>query len=227
LSSLLQYVDHVLMRDEDCHNRPPYVTQACVSCNMQWDKAGTRSIFLPLSPCNHWIHYRCLVWLATSDGPHKNKCPICNKQLFEWDGISALTLATRTSLPMGNEQTVTLLSVTSDRTDYEQECQLIDNIITCRFFKELVKPSGFSDNSPDLVQCFNDVLNDLRLMGRPQSKWLKWSTTTGSLLFGMLVAIKMRRFLVEAHGRIRQTEAWIAWENGCRSLQGRILKEVH
>lgn len=232
LPSLLRYVDHVLTRDTDRHNHPPYAAQTCVSCNIQWDKADTPSTFLPLTPCNHWIHYRCLIWLATREGLHKNKCLACKKQLFEWDGINALTLATRTSLPMSNEQFTTInpgtyALVTSDRTVYEQECQFIDNTIDRRFFNQLTKPSGFADNSPDLVQCFNDVINDLRLLGRPHSKWLKWSTNTGSLLFGMLIAIKMRRFLLESHGRIRQTEAWTAWKDGCRLLQKRIMEEVH
>jgi hypothetical protein len=77
------------------------------------------------------------------------------------------------------------------------------------------------------VQCFNGVLNDLRLIGRPLSKWLKWDTNTGSLLFGMLIAIKTRNFLVENHSRIKQTEAWVAWGDGCRLLQRKILEEIH
>lgn len=232
LPSLLQYFDHILIKGTSRHNSLPYAGQACVICTIQWDKASTSSTLLPLLPCNDWVHYRCLIWLATSDGPHKDKCYACNVQLFEWDGISALTLATRTSLPMGNSLTTTLNPggqppVTSDKDVYEQECQFIDNTINRCFFNQLTKPSGFADNSPDLVQCFNGVLNDLRLMGRPQSKWLKWSTNTGSLLFGMLIAIKMRRFLSESHGRIKQTEAWIAWEDGFRSLQRKILDEIH
>lgn len=232
LPSLFQYVDHVLMRDKDRHDHPPHSGQTCIICSMQWDRASTPSTFLPLSPCNDWVHYRCLIWLATREGPHRDRCYACNTQLFEWDGISALTIATRTSLAMGNEQTAALnpgplTSVTSDKSEYEQECHFIENIITQRFFDQLTKPSEFSDSSPDLIQCYDGVLDDLRLLGRPQSKWLNWSTNTGSLLFGMLVAVKMRRFLVDYHGRIVQAEAWIAWENGCRSLQRRILDDVH
>ncbi|KZM23397.1 uncharacterized protein EKO05_0003937 [Ascochyta rabiei] len=232
LPSLLQYVDHVLLRDTSSHNQPPHPGQKCVICNLQWDKASVPSTFLPLSSCNHWVHYRCLIWLATGDGPHRDKCYACNKPLYEWDGISALTLATRTSLPMSDSRAPTStpnthVAGTSDKDAYEQECMFIDNTIAHRFFDQLGKPAGFSDGSPDLVQCYDDVLNDLSSMGRPHSKWLRWSTSTGCLLFSMLVAIKMKRFLLEGHGRIVQTEAWTAWEDGCRSLQRRILENVH
>ena len=232
LPSLLQYVDHILMKDTSRHNNPPHAGQTCVICNIQWDKASTPSTFLPLFPCSDWVHYRCLIWLAIRDGPHREKCYACNKQLFEWDGISALTLATRTSLSMGNSQMTVLRhgsrpSVTSDKEAYEQDCQSIVDTINRRFFEQLAKPSGFADKSPCLVECFNSVLDNFKLMGRPQSKWLKWSTDTGSLLFGMLVAIKMKRYLMEGHNWILQTEAWIAWEDGCRGLQRQILEEIH
>lgn len=232
LPSLLQYVDHILMRDKGRHDRPPHAAQKCISCNVRWDKARVPSTFLPLSPCNHWTHYRCLIELAIRAGLHKGRCYACNTPLYEWDGINTLTLARRTNLPMNDDQATMTKPSThslaiSDCKDYEQECEFIDNTIERRFFKQLAKRSGFSDNSPDLVQCFNDALNDLRLMGRPTSKWLTWTTTIGSLLFGMLVAIKMQRFMTECHGRIKHTEAWVAWEEGCRALQARMLEEVH
>ncbi|KAF9699293.1 hypothetical protein EKO04_003324 [Ascochyta lentis] len=232
LPSLLQYVDHVLMQDKARHDQPPQAGRRCIICNLQWDKASVPSTFLPLSPCNHWVHYRCLIWLATGDGPHRDKCYACNTPLYEWDGISALTLATRTSLPMGHSRITTSSSdtdvaVVSDKDLYEQECLFIDDTIAHRFFGQLTRLTGFSDNSPDLVQCYDDVLNDLSAMGRPQSKWLRWNTYNGCLLFSMLVAIKMRRFLLEHHGLIVRTEAWTAWEDGCRSLQKRILEDVH
>lgn len=122
----------------------------------------------------------------------------------------------------------TYLLVISDRSRaYEQECDFIKNTIERRFFKQLVISSGFADRSPDLVQCFNDALKDLGLMGRATSKWLTWSTTTRSFLFGMLIAIKMQRFLTESHGRIKRTESWVAEEEGCQALQARILVDVH
>jgi hypothetical protein len=233
LPSLLQYVDHVLMRDKDKHNHPPHPAQKCTSCSIQWDKVSIPSTFLPLSPCGHWIHYRCFIELATrGGGSHEGTCYTCNIPLYEWDGINTLTLASRTNLPMKNGRTTAISAhmyalVTSDRDEYEQECDFIEKTIERCFFKQLAKLSGFVDHSPDLVQCFNGVLNDLRLMGRPTSKWLTWSTSTGSLLFGMLVAIKMQRYLTESHGKIKQTEAWVAWEEGRQALQARILEDVH
>jgi len=231
LPSLLQYVDHVLMRHKDQHNKPPQYAQKCTICSIQWDKAGIPSTFLALS-CGHWVHYRCFIELATREGLHKGLCYTCNTPLYEWDGINTLTLAIRTDIPMWKDKTTaispsTYALVTSDHDAYEQECGFIEKTIERRFFKQLAKTSGFAAHSPDLVQCFNDTLKDLRLMGRPTSKWLTWSTTTGLLLFGMLVAIKMQRYLTEGHGRIKQTEAWVAWEAGCRALQARILDDVH
>lgn len=183
LVSLLQYVDNTLMQTKSRHDRPPYAAQDCVSCNFQWDNTSILSTFLPLSPCNHWIHYRCLIWLVTRDNSQKDKCPACKKQLFQWDGISALTLATRTSLPMGKMQFTTAIPgtqawVSPNRLEYEQECQVIEHLIDRRFNTVLTQLSGYADGSPDLVQCFNEVLNGLRLDGRPQAKWLQWSTTT-------------------------------------------------
>ena len=232
MPSLLQYVDHVLMRHKDQHNKPSHHAQKCTICSKNWDKASIPSTFLALSPCGHWVHYRCFIELATREDLHKGSCYTCNTPLYEWDGINTLTLASRTSIPMWKDRTTAInpsmyALVTSDRDAYEQECEFIENTIERRFFKQLSKSSGFADHSPDLVQCFNDTLNDLRLMGRPTSKWLTWSTTTGSLLFGMLVAIKMQRYLTEGHGRIEPTEAWVAWIDGCRALQARILEDVH
>lgn len=233
LPSLLQYVDHVLMRDNDRHNRPPRSAQKCIRCNIQWDRVIIPSTFLSLSPCGHWIHYRCLIELAIYDGSsHEGTCCACNTPLFEWDGINTLTLAVRTNLPINNEHvaminTDTHKPIITGESDYELECDFIDKTIERRFFTQLTKPSSFSDNSPDLIQCFNNALNDFRLLGRPTSKWLTWKTTTGSLLFGMLVAIKMQRFLVENHGTIMYTEAWAAWGQGFRALQARILEDVH
>ncbi|KAF1923362.1 uncharacterized protein M421DRAFT_96153 [Didymella exigua CBS 183.55] len=233
LPSLLRYVDHILMRDESLHNYPPYPAQKCISCNTQWDRVAIPSTFLPLSPCSHWIHYRCLIELAIRGGDsQKGTCHTCNTPLYEWDGINALTLAWRTDLPIEKDQTSavspkTYTLIASSKDWYEEECEFIEKLIERRFFNQLTKPSGFSDYSPDLVQCFNNTLSDLRLLERPTSKWLMWSTQTGSLLFGMLVAIKMQRFLTERHNKIKQTEAWVAWEEGCRKIQANILKEVH
>lgn len=145
------------------------------------------------------MHYRCFIELAIREGLHKGSCYTCRTLLFEWDGINTLTVAIRTNVLMWKDQTTaispsTFAPVKSDRDAYEQESDFIEEAIKRRFSKQLARFSDFADHSPDLLQCFNDTLNDLRLMGRPTSKWLTWSTTTGSLLFGMLVAIKMQRY---------------------------------
>lgn len=230
LPSLLQYVDNILMRGKERHNKPPSSVQTCVGCSTLWDNTSIVSTFLPLSPCDHWIHYRCLIWLATRDSDHRNECPVCKTQLFEWDGMNALTLAARTNVPMDNKQHLshsrTKAALNTHEADYEQDCQFINDTISRRFFTQLNEQSCFPDGSPDLVQCFNGITVDLKLMNRPKSRWLTWTTTTGSLLFGMLVAIKMRRFLVESHGRIQQTAAWLAWEECYQAMQLRILEDV-
>ncbi|KAH6620518.1 hypothetical protein C7974DRAFT_315754, partial [Boeremia exigua] len=234
LPSLLRYVDNILMRNKYRHDHPPPASQTCVSCNVQWDNASTLSTFLPLSPCNHWVHYRCLISLATRNNSLRDKCPMCKTQLFEWDGINALTLATRTSMPMDNEQTTIVhpgtgyrSSVTSDRIEYEQESLFIDDLINQHFLSQLTRLNTLSDGSPDLVQCFNELFEDIRLMGRPKAKWLMWNTTDGLLLFRILVSVKMHRFLMDGYASIMETEAWVAWEEGCRLLQKSLLESVH
>jgi hypothetical protein len=70
------------MRTSHLHNHPPAHIRTCASRLVVWDNAQIRSSFLPLSPCGHWIHYRCLIWLATRDDKHSDKCPACKTVLF-------------------------------------------------------------------------------------------------------------------------------------------------
>lgn len=106
IPSLLSYVDHDLVQSTASYNHPPHANATCPVCFNQWDTptlAGglqsAASAFLPLSPCGHWVHYRCLIRLATKiDDDRKDKCVTCGVQLFVWEGITALTLATRTGL---------------------------------------------------------------------------------------------------------------------------------
>ncbi|KAF1842280.1 uncharacterized protein K460DRAFT_291338 [Cucurbitaria berberidis CBS 394.84] len=253
LPSLLRYVDHDLMQNIAIHNHPTHFNATCPVCFFQWDtpivtsvsttglpnttphpESAASSTFLPLSPCGHWMHYRCLIWLTTQTGSDaKDKCFVCHKQLFEWDGITALTLATRTGLQLddhnkgGNFHPNTRIWTPSDKVEYESECGLIVSLIEVHFFAQLNLPSCFADGSPDLVRAYQNVLDELDRMKKPKAKWLRWTTHTGWLLQGMLVAIKMRRFLVEAHEGIRQTEGWRAFEEGISVLQKSILEEVH
>lgn len=170
---------------------------------------------------------------AQTANDSKDKCFICRRQLFEWDGITALTLAARTGIRLedtkkgGYYDAGTLTWIPSDNAEYEADCALIDDVISRQFFRHLSLPSRFDDGSPDLVQAYTDVLDELDQMKRPQAKWLGWTTHTGFLLLGMLVAIKMRRFLVERHGGIMQTEGWRHFEDGAKTLQKKILEDVH
>jgi hypothetical protein len=116
---------------------------------------------------------------------------------------------------------------TSDMTEYKEECSIIESIVHAHFFVHLGRPASNADGSPDLVQCFYDVLNALQRMGKPQTRWLRYSTQTGYALWCALVAIKMRRYLLEGHNRIHTTEAWTQFEDGRKVLQNRILVEVH
>jgi hypothetical protein len=235
--SLLRYVDGDLMRTAAAHNCPPHPAATCSVCHKQWDapinphqysspSAATTSTFLPLLPCGHWIHYRCLVWLATQYHARKDTCYECGIQLFQWEGITALTLATRTGLNMEDGYRGGLLKM-SDRAEYEHECAKIQSLIHAQFFAHLFKESRHADGSPDLVQCFYDVLDTLQRMSKPQARWLQYNTQTGYLLYGMLVTIKMRKYLLEGHAKIEGTEGWKEFEVGRKTMQDKILAEVH
>lgn len=224
LPSLLQYTDTLLMRTTNLHNNPPDTIRACISCRSVWDNAKIPSTFLPLSPCGHWIHYRCLIWLATRDDAHHDRCPACKTVLFEVDGMGALTLAARTRVPMGDRALrVQEGRGRGDGAEYAEQCEMIEGVIKGRFFRELARESAFADKSPDLVRCFDGVVEEV---GRPGARWLRWSTKTGRLLFCLLVAVKMRRYLLEEQRGVLQTEAWAPWEEGCLRLQKRVLEDV-
>ncbi|KAH7073266.1 hypothetical protein FB567DRAFT_611494 [Paraphoma chrysanthemicola] len=249
LPSLLRYVDNYLMRKAAEHNHPPGYHAACNICYKPWNAPtdpsyfanvpiaapGQNSVttFLPLEPCGHWVHYTCLIWHATRSQDGRDKCTACGVQLFQWEGITALTLATRTNLNTETMMSGAFLQLggdaakISDMAEYERECDTIEAIINAHFFVNLKKPSSNTDHSPDLVQCFYDVLNALQRMGRPQSKWLQYTTQTGCALWCALVAIKMRRYLLVGHNKIQSTEAWTRFDDLRKMLQHRILEEVH
>jgi hypothetical protein len=242
LPSLLRYVDVELMQSAAHHDQPTHADASCMICFYKWDtpinaresslgQPVATSTFLPLSPCNHWVHYRCLIWLAsTRDVYSRDRCPQCHTTLFKWDGITALTLATRTGIDMEDrkhgDSLISGSFAGSDKTCYESDCAVIESMIDAQFFLHLKKTSKFEDGSPDLVQCFYDTLDALKRMEKPQARWLKYETPTGYLLWGMLVTIKMRRYLTEEHAGIQGTEGWRAFEEGRATLQGRILAEI-
>jgi hypothetical protein len=115
---------------------------------------------------------------------------------------------------------------TLDTADYEADCAAIDSLIHALFWQHLAQTSEYTDKSPDLVRCFYDVLDALQRMKKPRARWLQYETATGHFLFGMLVSIKMRRYLIEQHEGIVGTEGWTAFEEGARALQAKIGVEV-
>jgi hypothetical protein len=242
LPSLLRYVDNNLMRNYALHNHPPHPIPLCSICAgvgsmpvipTEKGNAASSSTFLPLSPCGHWVHYRCFIWLATMNDGRRNKCCVCDTRLFGWDGINALTLAKRTGLKLDDNTRPSFQHnkfgafKLIDRMAYEAECATIDSVIHNQFFAHLARPSKHADGSPDLVQCFYDVLEMLSAMEKPKARWLQYTTSTGYLLWGMLVTIKMRRYLAEGHTRIQMTQGWKEFEDGGKALQERIWTDVH
>ena len=235
LPSLLRYTDHDLMQNAALHNHPPHPTARCPICQNLWNASHTESTppstFLPLSPCNHWLHYRCLIQLACDpSSPFKDKCPICHTQLYTWDAITALTLATRTGLYMCDTNPHGGSNFTpgaSDAAAYEAECAGIDALIRRAFFAQLAQPSQYADGSPDLVCAYQNVVWEAGRQGVPRAQWLQCRTKVGAMLFFMLILVKMRRFLVEGHRGIFATEAWVAFEEGIMGMREKILREVH
>lgn len=100
LPSLFRYIDNHLMRTSHLHNSPPSPIAICPICQYQHNLAPIQTTFLPLSPCGHWVHYRCFIWHTTRLHQCRDKCPCCGVQLFKWDGINVLTLAMRTGIEM-------------------------------------------------------------------------------------------------------------------------------
>lgn len=255
--SLLRYTDNLLMQNAALHNQPPPLTPPCPICQTPWNETTTLSspnppsTFLPLTPCNHWLHYRCLISRACDPShPLKNHCPTCHTQLYTWDAITALTLATRSGIHLldtnnlpafhpsissssssssnTNTNSTTLTATTlSDTAAYEADCALIVTLIHHAFFEQLALPSQFQDASPDLVRAYREVVWELERRGVPRARWLRWCTGVGWLLFGMLVFVKMRRVLEEEYGGVLGTEAWGAFEGEGYGLRERLLDEVH
>lgn len=236
LPSFLRYVDNDLMLNVADFDNPMDPDATCTICHLPWDTPPInytqasmsdikpmRTTFLPLSPCRHWVHYRCFIALATKNSPQRDKCAECGTQLFQWEGITVLTLATRTGLLMENNDPK---FIATHAKHYEVDCVTIVQTIHEQFFAHLALESPHADGSPDLVQCFNNTLDVLRYQNLPKAKWLKYETNMGQYLWAALVAIKMRRYMMEQHAKIVITEAWDKFEQGWTTLSQRIMKEV-
>ncbi|OAG10593.1 uncharacterized protein CC84DRAFT_1237447 [Paraphaeosphaeria sporulosa] len=250
LPSLLHYVDNDLLRRRAEYDRPPNGQAICSACGKHEFAATIKSTYLPLT-CGCWMHYRCFIGNVAYQKPHlrrhpKDCCPACGTQLFIWEGIVALTLAERTNVLMPDVKFTpheayadanTGMYVVSDKTQYESDCALISALIQSHFlalFEPAAPESRFADGSPDLTACYYAVLADLDYYGCPRSKWLAFSrekkqdgeVSVGFLLFGMLVALKMRGFLNVYHAAVVETEGWAEFENIREGVQRRILADV-
>ncbi|KAF2440418.1 hypothetical protein P171DRAFT_318177, partial [Karstenula rhodostoma CBS 690.94] len=250
LPSLLRYVDNDLLRRRSEHDTPPYENATCSACGKLHSAATIKSTYLPLT-CGCWIHFRCFIGHVAHQSPHLRRfpndcCLSCGTRLFVWEGIVALTLAERTNVLMPDARFTphesytdgnTGVYVVSDKTQYEADCELISALIQSHFlnmFAPHAPPSRFVDGSPDLVTCYYAILSSLDNYGCPRSKWLAFSPTgmqdggvsVGFLLFGMLVALKMRGFLNVYHAAIVETEGWAEFENMREGMQRRILGDV-
>lgn len=221
LPSLLRFVDNYLMRNSSQHDRPPDVSMHCPICHFTHFAAPIRTTFLSLVPCGCWVHYRCFVWHAAHSERANDCCPVCATRLFFWEPIAAVTLAMRTGLGFEPD--------CAGMLEYAEESAAIEG--------EIARAMGAgggadgdqwvaADGSLDLRRVYGEVCARLEEQGRPHAAWLQWRTTTGWLLWRMLVAIKMRRWVVERMGRVVGTEGWREFERGREELQGRIMALV-
>ncbi|PVI00743.1 hypothetical protein DM02DRAFT_490284, partial [Periconia macrospinosa] len=205
--SLLRYVDHDLVLDTSRHNVPPdpFISTCCI-CHDLWYRCPKSSTYLPLTPCGCWVHYRCFIGRACQPWWHSEstQCPGCGFNLFIWEGITALTLLTRTGLPIPDYD-----SVRPHQPTQPHHIQLTapSAPIQVAFFAQLSRPSHFPDGSPDLVAAIEDVLAAVRAAKRPRSVWLNFATRAGELCWGVLICAKVRRYVLEEHGLLRGTFA--------------------
>jgi hypothetical protein len=235
LPSLLRYVDNYLSRNKNLHDKPPDPNAKCPICNTIYKRAFVQSIFLPLSPCGCWVHYRCFIWHAAVTTRNREACPVCTTPLFQYEGITATTLAIRTNFELPNEawpdnqqyrDLDTNHMVRSNYSEYAAECTHIEDVIHRQFFHSLTLVSPYTDRSPHLTNCYYAVMEDLVLHRRVKSRWLEYHTEEGYFLYGMLVGLKMRRYLEEKQTLIVGTEGWKGLLEGLGTLQRKILEKV-
>lgn len=242
LSNMLRYVNHDLLQDPTNSKSPPHPGASCPLCFDMWDAplraptANTGNATLPVFVrvvCGHWIHYKCLITAATKMDYHSNKCAQCGTRLFEWEGITALTLATRHEITMANYSHDGVLQAPShlckgtDQAEYEHECEEIESNIEAQIVVALKQQSTYPDRSPDMVRCFLEILNVLQRMQKPNARWMQYSTSTGFSLYALLVFIKLRGQLTMGHLHVVGTMGWAEFETAGRLLSERIWAEVN
>ncbi|KAH7119893.1 hypothetical protein B0J11DRAFT_570304 [Dendryphion nanum] len=255
LPPFMTYVDKHLASGHAFHGRPPHPDMKCPICNDTASGPPIHSIFLPLSPCGHWVHFYCFVWhVARMYQPTRDKCPACMTQLFLWDGINVLTIAARVNMEMEQrdfsrpylDQSL-LRVIKNDRQEYEADCEVIERFILRQFNnwliqnpdgkynansssrkqKQLAVPNGNpEDGSPNLVKFMQNVMAELRTTTRPFSQWLKWETMSGFLLFSELVSIKIERWARDNYIGCEGTQGWNQFQECRKSAQRQLLMEI-
>ncbi|KAF2727403.1 hypothetical protein EJ04DRAFT_570408 [Polyplosphaeria fusca] len=249
LPSLMRFTDNILMRSYGMHDNPPGGHgHRCPICYYTHQSAplAFASAFVPL-PCNHWVHYRCIIHRCTRvEGSQCNNCPTCKTKLFEWEGISVITVATRSHIevdgldyPQLAYETTVNRYISNEKEAYLAECEIMEMLIRKFFNVELGRLNGFdpsyescvlpnpSDGSPNLIRLWWEVLEELSRQRRPWCRLLQWKTHLGWLLFGMFVAVKIRRWVIEDPAFMIETNAWSMFEDSMRELQTKISQEIH
>lgn len=139
LPPFMTYIDKHLALGIAMHNKPPDTSTKCGCCRQPQNTSATT--FLPLSPCGHWVHYNCLVFRASRANPHiHNRCPVCNLELFAWDGINVLTAAARSYFQMESENLAyhyydydAMMNVKTDSDQYNADCWVIELTIQAQY----------------------------------------------------------------------------------------------
>lgn len=109
---------------------------------------------------------------------------------------------------------------------YTSDCDLIERYITSMLSAHLASPSpGYVDGSPNLVFVAEDVMRLLREVRRPQSAWLRCRTRVGELCWAVLVAVKVRRMVLEKAEWVRGLMGWVEFEKAVKGLGDEIGRE--
>ena len=120
------------------------------------------------------------------------------------------------------------MMLTSDSDEYVSECNFIE-ITILKVFNQHANGDAqgkLVDGSVNVLQIYYDVFACLEKAGRPRAKWLRWKTQLGWLLFGMLLATKLKRWIREQRAEVVGSEGWKGFEVAWGNLQAKILESV-
>jgi hypothetical protein len=219
---MLLYIDNYLLRHAAEFNKPPHPTICCLLCPHPPLTPPVPSTFLPLHPCGHWIHYRCLIHHITRISSGNNECPYCHTQLFIWDGITALTLATRTNLTMDSRDIRlgylchdTGLKVWTDAQEYEADCAVIEAIIKESYngyFTKQERDGGYDaylDYECGILSNDGEGTRNSYQVERVQNGRFLPGPSDGSPNLVAIFYAAMRRLA----GMKRPKGRWLSWQN--------------